>query len=84
MTKSQGIDLASKYPRSRSDGASVGRAGTSLIHGGPTSETTGRKASTVNVLVPETIGGHRGPLSMTRRVRAIYDPCRGSSLRCSQ
>ena len=83
MTKSQGIDLVSKYPRSRSDGPSEGRAGTSSIHGGPTSQTTGCKASTVNILVAETIGHPRGSLSMTQSIRAISDPCHGSSLRWS-
>ncbi|MBN3305358.1 IRF3 factor, partial [Amia calva] len=51
----RGVDLASKFPRSQSNRASVGCAGqTSPIHGGPTSQLTGLKGSAVNVLVPDT------------------------------
>lgn len=44
----QGIDLAYKLPGSQSDQASVGRARTSTIHGGPTLQPPGLKGSTAN------------------------------------
>ncbi|KAF7666841.1 hypothetical protein LDENG_00089500, partial [Lucifuga dentata] len=53
----QGVDLASKFPRSQSNRASEGCAGKiSQIHGGPTSQLTGLKGFAANVLVPYTTG----------------------------
>ena len=47
--------LASKFPRSQSNRASVGSVGqTSLIHGGPTSQLTRLKGSASYILVSDT------------------------------
>ncbi|KAK3534682.1 hypothetical protein QTP86_020344 [Hemibagrus guttatus] len=55
------VDLASKFPRSQSNPASVGCAGQkSLIHGGPTSQLTGLKGSAANILVPDTTAHLQG------------------------
>ena len=57
----QGVDLASKFPRSQSNRASVGCAGqTSPIHGAPTSQLTGLKGSATNTLVPDTTAHLQG------------------------
>lgn len=46
----QGVDLAFKVPRSRSDCASMGYNGqTNPIHGGLNSQLTGLKESTANI-----------------------------------
>ena len=41
--RAQGVDPTSSYPRYQSDQASVGCAGTSLIHEGPTPQHVGPK-----------------------------------------
>ena len=53
--------LASKFPRSQSNRASVGCAGqTSPIYGGSTSQLTGLKGSAANILVPDTTANFQG------------------------
>ena len=60
-----GVALASKFPRSQANWASVGCAGKAS----PTSQLTGLKGSAANVLVPDT----RGHLQRSFEVHASMD-----------
>lgn len=66
----QVVDLASIFPRSQSNRASVGCAEqTSPIHGGPSLKLTGLKRSAANVSLPDTTAYLQR--SVPRRVKAV-------------
>lgn len=48
--------LGYKFPNSKSKLDPMGHAGTTIIHGGPTSQCTELRGSVANSLVPETTG----------------------------
>lgn len=59
--ESLGLSLASKFPRSQSNCASVGCIGqTSRIHGGSTLQLTGLKGSVAILLVPDATASLQG------------------------
>ena len=72
----QGVDLASEFPKSQSDWASLGRAGTSQIHGpvGSTLQPTGHKGSTANPLVPDRHRATKTPCVQASKGQSPTDP----------